>query len=141
MAGRAVAAVQGTAYNDVQPQVQLLPRGRKSNRLLIAEYSLHSFVALAFASSYRSSSGLRCSLKRVSKSATCNGVLSSERNLFVSERREEEKSRSCEHNQKSFERLRKRPLPHNFTYKVCYPRTTLSNDSKRLWEKRPKLLK
>ena len=42
---------------------------------------------------------------------------------------------------KSFERLRKRPLPHNFTYKVCYPRTTLSNDSKRLWEKRPKLLK
>ena len=30
MAGRAVAAVQGTAYNDVQPQVQLLPRGRKS---------------------------------------------------------------------------------------------------------------
>ena len=40
-----------------------------------------------------------------------------------------------------FERLRKRPLPHDFTYKVCYPRTTLSNDSKRLWEKRPKLLK
>ena len=32
-------------------------------------------------------------------------------------------------------------LPHDFTYKVCYPRTTLSNDSKRLWEKRPKLLK
>lgn len=70
-------------------------RGRKSNRLLIAEYSLHSFVAVAFASPYRSSSGLRCSLKRVSKSATCNGVLSSERYLFVSERREEEKSRSC----------------------------------------------
>ncbi len=44
-------------------------------------------AAAFFASPYRSSNGLRYSLKRDSKSTACNGVLSSERNLFVSERK------------------------------------------------------
>ena len=39
--------------------------------------------------------GLDIPRKRASKFTVCNGVLSSERYLFVSERREEEKSRSC----------------------------------------------
>ena len=69
--------------------------GRKSSRLLMAEYLRQSSVATVFVSSYRNSKGLRCSSKRAAKSTFCNGVLSSEKYLSVSEKREEENSRSC----------------------------------------------